>query len=251
MNQVVPLFRASLTMMLRSRGVVFLMVASPVQMLVWMLLKDLDFGLGSRSIDFFDFVVPGMSAFLAAHLLQDTVVAMAANYRARGVLKRLAVTPVSAALVIAMQMVTYLLLGVWNGTLMLAFGALVGAEVKLTANLVWLPLLFAIVMLIALGIAFAIAGFTATPQAANSVSMALGLPLAFFTGAMYPVEALPGVLPHVVEYGVPFTSIIEAVRGIALTGASIAAYGTEILVGLGWLGLAFALAVRFYRFTDE
>jgi ABC-2 type transport system permease protein len=251
MRQVAPLFRMSLTMMLRSRGVVFLLVAAPLQMLVWTLLKDLDFGLGPQAINFFDFVVPGMSVFLAAHLLQDTVVAVAANYRARGVLKRLAVTPVSAPLLIAIQMATYVLLGVWTGTAMLAVGKLVGAQVRMSPNLVWVPLLIAIIVLTALGIAFAIAGFTATPQTASSLSGMLGLPLFLFTGAIFPVAALPGVLPDLVEYVVPFTAIIKAIRGIVLTGAPITDYGTQLLIGLAWLAVVFALAVRLYRFTDD
>lgn len=251
MRQALSLFRASMTMMLRSRGVVFIMVASPVQMSVWALLRNLDFGVGPQRISFFDFVVPGMSAFLAAHLLQDTVVAVAANYRTRGVLKRLAVTPVSAALVIAAQMSAYLVLGLWNGALMLFVGKLVGAHVLITANLLGVLPLIALIVLTALGIAFAIAGATSTPQAANSISLALGLPLGFFTGATFPVQALPGALPDIVQYALPFTSLIKAIRGIALTGDSITSYGPEVLTGLGWLAVVFALAVRVYRFTED
>lgn len=251
MSHVMPLFRMSLAMLLRSRGVVFLMVFLPVQMLVWALLKDLGFGFGQRDLNFFDYIVPGMSALLAVHMLQDTVTAVAATYKARGVLKRLAVTPVAAPLVIAVQMLTFVLLGVWAGTATLAVGALIGAEVALTANLLWVPVLIGLIVLTGLGISFAVAGFTRTPQTASSVGQAFGLPLFFLTGAMFPVAALPGVLPDLVGYVIPFTSVIEAVRGITLTGAPITDFGPELAVGLGWLAVIFALAVRFYRFTDD
>lgn len=250
MTQVVPLFRASWRMMLRSRGIAFILIATPVQLLAWSLLKNLRFGLGPTSIDFFDFVVPGMSAFLAAHLLQDVVVALAAGYRSRGVLRRLATTPVSVPLLIASQMASYLLLGLWNAAFLLAVGKLAGAHIAITANLLWILPLEAIVVLTALALAFAIAGIARTPQGANSISFALGIPLAFLTGATYPVQALPGALPQIVEYAVPYTSVIKAIRGIALDGAGITAYRADILVGLGWLALAFALAVRFYRLTE-
>lgn len=248
---VLPLFRASFTMVFRARGVLYVFVYSPALMLVFALMNNLDWGTGDQHIDFRDFVIPGMAAFLAAHLFQDIVTALAASYRARGVLTRLAVTPVCAPLVVAVQMVTYVVFGVANGALVLAVGKLVGVDIRLTTNLLWAVLLIGMVVLTALAFAFAIAGFLPNPQSANAVSGAIGLPLAFLSGATYPIAALPGPLPDIVPWAVPFASSIQAIRGIALDGNSITAYGLEVAVGVGWLLVAFALAAKAYRFTDE
>jgi ABC-2 type transport system permease protein len=97
-SQALPLFRASGKMMLRSRGVIFAVAAASLQIAVFGLMGDLGFGFGSRSIGFFDFVLPGIAVFLVVYQLQDITVAVAANYKARGILKRLAVTPVSPPL---------------------------------------------------------------------------------------------------------------------------------------------------------
>lgn len=248
---VVPLFRASVTMALRARGVLYVFIYTPALMLLFALMQDLDWGIGDDRIDFIDFVFPGMAAFLAAHLFQDIVTAVAASYRSHGVLKRLAVTPVSAPLVVAAQMTTYVLFGFLNGALVLAVGALIGVNMTFTVNLVWAVVLVALVVLTALGLAFAIAGFMPNPQSANAVSGALGLPVGFFSGATYPIEVLPGILPDIVPWAVPFASPIKAIRSMILDGTSITAYGTEVLIGVGWLLLAFALAARGYRFNRE
>lgn len=248
---VLPLFQASFTMVLRARGVLYVFVYSPAMMLAFALMDNLDWGIGDQQLDFRDFVIPGIAAFLAAHLFQDIVTAVAASYRSRGVLKRLAVTPVSAPLVVAVQMVTYLLFGVVNGFLVLIVGKLVGVDIRLTVNLFWAALLIGMVVLTALGFAFAIAGFLPNPQSANAVSGALGLPLAFFTGATYPIEALPGPLPDIVPWAVPFAAPIQAIRGIALDGVGITMYGVQALIGVGWLLVAFALAAKAYRFDRE
>lgn len=248
---VLPLFRASTTMALRARGVLYVFVYSPALILLFALMQDLDWGVGDQRIDFIDFVIPGMAAFLAAHLFQDVVTAVAASYRARGVLKRLAVTPVSGPLVVAVQMLTYVLFALLNGALMLVVGKLVGVDMTISVNLLWAVGLIGMVVLTALGFAFAIAGFASNPQSANGVSGALGLPLGFFTGATYPIEALPGVLPDIVPWAIPFTSPIKAIRGIVLEGTGITAYGTEVLVGIGWLLVAFALAAKAYRLNHE
>jgi hypothetical protein len=74
----------------------------------------------------------GVRTRQAAHLLLDTVTAVGATYKARGILKRLAVTPVSAPLLVATRMATYTLLGVASGALMLLAGGLAGAQVEIT-----------------------------------------------------------------------------------------------------------------------
>lgn len=78
-----------------------------------------------------------------------------------------------------------------------------------------------------------------------------GVEVAFLTGATYPIEALPGALPEIVPWAIPFTSSIKAIRGIILDGTSITAYGAEVLIGIGWLLVAFALATKGYKLNRE
>lgn len=49
----------------------------------------------------------------------------------------------------------------------------------------------------------------------------------------------------------PHTAIIEAIRGIALSGDAITQYGSQILIGLGWLAAALLLASATYPFTED
>ena len=124
-----PLLGASVRMMLRSRGVIYAMVANPLQVVALGLLAGgLGFGIGDRSVRFFDFVLPGMAA-LSVLQLQDITVAIAASYRARGILRRLAVTPVSPARLIGAQVLSYLAIGLVAAGLALAIGTAMGAHV--------------------------------------------------------------------------------------------------------------------------
>jgi ABC-type multidrug transport system permease subunit len=251
LTQAIPLFRASGKMMLRSRGVIFAVAAGSVQILAFGLMTDLDFGFGAGRIGFFDFVLPGMAVFLPLYQLQDIMVAVAANYKARGTLRRLAVTPVSPPLVIATQILTYVGLGVAAAALVLAVGKLIGGNLAITPNLLWLAPLIGLAVLTALATAFAVAGLTPNPQTASNVGQTITFLLFALTGAILPVQALPGPLPDIVPYAVPQTALIEAIRGIALTGTGIAGYGTQVLMGAAWLVIALAVAALAYRFTDE
>lgn len=248
--QLWPLLAASTKMMLRSRGVLFVMVALPTYVVVFALM-DVDWKLGGQRIDLFDFILPGLAAFMVAHILQDTVVAVASLYRASGVSKRLAVTPLSARLLVATQMLTYTILGVVSGAAFLAAGKLLGGHVEITPNLIWAIPLIALVMVTVLGLSFTIAGLTSNPGAANQISTGLGMPLLFLSGAWLPLDALPGILPHIAKVAVPFAAPIEAIRGIVLHGTPITHYGPELLITLAWAVAMTTVATTVYRFDHR
>lgn len=213
-------------------------------------MRNLSYSTGAQRLSFVNFIVPGMAAFAAVHILQDTMVAVAATYRARGVLRRLAVTPVSAARLITVQILTYLVFGVLVSVVLLLAGATAGAHIRFGPGLLWLIPLFAVMVATGLAFAFAIAGAARSPEAANAVSALAGLTLGFLIGSTYPRQALPADLPQITGY-LPFSPLIQAVRGIALGQAPITHYGQQILIGLGWLLAALVLAVRLYRLTEE
>jgi ABC-type multidrug transport system permease subunit len=133
----------------------------------------------------------------------------------------------------------------------LAVGTLIGGHLAITINLLWLVPLVGLAVLTALATAFAVAGLTPNPQSASNVGVTISFLVFAFSGAILPVAALPGPLPHIVPYAVPQAALIEAVRGIALTGARITEFGTQVLIGAGWFAVALVVAACAYRFTEE
>jgi ABC-2 type transport system permease protein len=246
-----PLLRASYKMMMRSRGVMFAIATSSVYILFFGLIEDLGFGIGDVTVDFFDFVLPGFAVFLMVYQIQDTMVAVAASFKARGILKRLASTPLSPVRFVAVQAATYVGLGVVASLLVLFLGAMVGGDLTITAHFLWLIPLIALIAMTSIALGFAIAGFTPNPQTAQNVGATVTFLMFGFAGVMFPITALPGALPGIVVYAVPHTALIEAIRGIALFGDPITEYGTQLLIGLGWLAAALLIASLFYRFTEE
>lgn len=176
--------------------------------------------------------------------------AAAAGYRAQGVLKRIAVTPISPATFIAAQVMARLVTAVAATVVILAIGDALGARIEYTANLLWIVPLATIAVLTGVSFAFAIAGVARTPEAANQLNLALFTPVFLLNGAQYPTDALLGVLSDVVDYVVPFAAVIETFHGV-VAGAPITEFGPRLLAALGWLALAFFLATRSYRFGEE
>ncbi len=246
-----PLFSASWKMMLRSRGVIFAIITSSLYIAFFGLIEDLDFGIGDQTIEFFDFVLPGFAVFLMVYQIQDITVAIGSSFKARGILKRLATTPLRPLRFIAVQSATYVALGVGASLLVLAIGRLVGGNIAMTWNLLWLIPLISVVAITSIALGYAIAGLTPNPQTASNVGAAVTFLMFGFSGVLFPIVALPGALPDIVLYAVPHTALIEIIRGITLTGDDVTGYGRQLLIGAGWLIAAFAAATVFYRFTED
>lgn len=246
-----PLLRASYKMMIRSRGVIFAIVTSALYIAFFGLIEDLGFGIGDVTIDFFDYVLPGFAVFLMVYQIQDITVAVGSSFKARGILKRLAITPLSPIKFIAVQAATYVGLGVVASLLVLAIGTLVGGNLRITVHVLWLIPLIALVAVTSIALGYAIAGFSPNPQTAQNIGATVTFLMFGFAGVMFPIAALPGALPDIVVYAVPHTALIEVIRGIALFGDPINGYSTQLLIGLGWLAGALLIASIFYRFTDD
>ena len=246
-----PLFRASFKMMLRSKGVIFAIVTASLYIAFFGLIEDLAFGIGAETIRFFDFVLPGFAVFLMVYQIQDITVAVASSFKARGILKRLATTPLSPFKFIAVQALTYVGLGVVASALVLTIGKLVGGNLAITANLLWLIPLIGVVAVTSIAMGYAIAGLTPNPQTATNIGGTVSFLMFGFAGVMFPIEALPGILPDLVPFVVPHAALIEVIRGIALAGDGISAFGGQLLIGAGWLAVAFNVAALSYRFTED
>lgn len=179
------------------------------------------------------------------------MVGAAADYRVQGVLKRVAVTPISPPAFVSAQVAARVGVAVVQVVATLGVAAVLGANIEIGSNLVWVLPLAAATALMGLSLAFVVAGVTRTPDAANNLDLTLALPIYFLAGIMWPTEGFPEALQNIVGYAIPFTSLVEAIRGVAIDGASIMEFSRQLGVAAAWLVALFLLAARTYRFTQD
>jgi len=252
-HELGPLFVASAKMFYRSRDTVLFWIISPLLLFViYALVQELNFGVAGQasSIDFFSFVAIGNAAFIGAHFAQDGTVGAASGYRAAGVLKRIAVTPISPSVFIAAQILARVAAALVATVVMLVLAEAFGAHLEYTAHLAWVAPLVAIATLTGVSFGFAISGAMDTPEAANQLNIGLFTPVFMLAGIMYPLDGLPEAVRDAVIYVIPFAASVEAVRGV-VDGLPITDFLRQSAIALVWLGIAFGLAERFYRFTEK
>ncbi|MGH2989988.1 MAG: ABC transporter permease [Solirubrobacterales bacterium] len=242
---------ASTRMLFRSPSTLRVAFVTPVVFAALIALYErLSFETESASVDFFDYIAVGMAAWYITYTAQHGMTGAAAGYRAEGVLKRLAVTPISSLGFISAQVLARIALAIAQVIAVLGAARLLGASIQLGANLAWVLVPVTMVVLMGLSIGFIWAGVTRTPEGANTLDVIMAIPLLFLAGALWPRAAYPDAVESVVEYAIPFVAPFDMLRGIALDGASIAGYGSELVVGAAWLVGLVTLATRTYRLME-
>ena len=240
---------ASTKQLLRSSEVITTMLVFPgALLLVLWLFSDLKWESSAGAVPLIDFWVTGMGVLAVAlgngHAFLSTI----ANYKAGGELKRLSVTPVSPAQMIAGEVIPRTAMGMVTLTVFFALGRAFGADIRLDAGVLAVVPVMVMVTVTGLSAAFVIAGITRTPQNANALDSSISFPLYLFTGAMFPLAAFPSWLEALARF-LPYTGLIATVRGIAFEGRPLADFGPELAIAGTWIALLFMAAARAYRFV--
>ena len=162
---------------------------------------------GLRAIDLY---VPILIAFAMTMLALQTVPTALAIYREKGILRRMAVTPVGPARVLQAQMLTYLLMSIGAVGMLVLVGR-VGFSVPLPGQLFGFA--FAIVLVSAtLGaIGLTIGALAPSGRAGNAIGTLLFFPNMFFAGLWIPRAAMPATLREISDY-TPLGSGVQALQ---------------------------------------
>lgn len=165
---------------------------------------------GARFIDLY---VPILIAFAMTMLGFQALPTALATYREKGILRRLAVTPVGPARVLQAQMLTCLL------TAILGIGTLViVGRLAFAVPLPGQPFGFAIAIVLGSAALFAIgmtiAALLPSGRAANAVGTLLFFPNMFFAGLWVPRAAMPANLRQISDY-TPLGAGVQALQDAA------------------------------------
>jgi len=191
---------------------------------------------------FLDLYTTVMVVFGLALLALTNMPMIVADYRERGVLRRLQTTPIGPIRVLGAQLVADLTVAVAMVILILAV-ARIGFAVPLPRQ----PGAFALTALLAaaalLAVGLLIAAVAPTGRVARGIGAVVFYPMLFFAGLWLPIPNMPAVLQHI-SHATPLGAAVPA-----LTLAAEGSWPTalQLLTMAGW-AVAFGLAAaRFFR----
>lgn len=168
-----------------------------------------DQSIAARGLHPVDYYLPGITA---AFIMTNGVIGLtsiASEFRRRGILKRLSVTPLSRHEWILGNVLSQTVLAVALTAVMIIVGyALFGVSVRIET--------YAIALIIAGAILFAgmgmlLGGVVKDPEAANGLGNAIAFPMMFLSGVYIPLDAAPQYV-QVISKVLPLTYFSDGLR---------------------------------------
>lgn len=202
----------------------------------------------ARSQRYLDFLIPGLLAFT---LMQVSIAGSGFNiveYRRKGILKRLFVTPVRPRDFITGIVLSRMVLCLMQLSVLLGI-AVFFLDVTIVGSYLALFCVIIIGCFIFLCLGFMLGSLAKTQQSIMALGNLVIFPQIFLSGVFYPVSSLPAIIQPVAAL-LPLTFVTNALRDIANDGASLLGTGTDLLGILVWLVVAFVAATRLFVWKE-
>lgn len=202
----------------------------------------------ARSQRYLDFLIPGLLAFT---LMQVAIAGSGFNiveYRRKGILKRLFVTPLQPRDFISAIVLSRILLCVLQIAVLLAI-AVAFLEVSILGRYLDLFVVIFLGAVIFLCIGFLLGSLAKTQQSIQAIGNLVIFPQIFLSGIFYPIDSLPAFLQPVATV-LPLSFVADALREIANNGAGLLDLPFAMGGILVWMVVSFAAATRFFVWKE-
>ena len=193
------------------------------------------------------FLVPGL---IGAQVLSSGfwgVGAMLATFREKKVLRRVYLTPLPAWVFFAALVLYRMSLLAVQALLLALVGSFV-FHVRVSGN----PLEIAVILILGaatfVSLGTVIGAVVRSTESANNIASVLTVPLAFLSDAYIPIDRFPPQIGNVLRV-LPSTQFIDAFRGIAMHGESLAHYGSWVVILVLWTLAGTAVSARYFRWV--
>ena len=197
---------------------------------------------GSRYIDF---LLPGI---LGLNLMGTGIWGVGfsiVNARLKKTLKVMVATPMRKADFLLAQIFSRFLFLVLEVTLILAFGV-VAFHVPIRGSLTLVSLTTVLGSLCFAGIGLLVAARARTLEAASGLMNLVMVPMWLLSGVFFSSDRFPKAAQPVIQ-ALPLTALNNALRAVMLEGKTFPAVSGELLIVTVWGVLAFAAALKIFR----
>ena len=202
----------------------------------------------SRTQSYIDFLLPGIMAFMLMNLSIAGSGFNVVEFRRRGILKRLFVTPIKPidfviAIVIARMVIVL-------GQLSVIFGfALFALEANIIGSIfdLYVCIIFGVLMFLTLG--FSLGSLAKTQESVGVLATLFIYPQLVLSGVFFPLETLPEYIQPFAQI-LPLSLLADAMRSIASDGLSlIGVYSNFIGIGV-WIIIGTLISTKLFVWKE-
>jgi ABC-2 type transport system permease protein len=202
----------------------------------------------ARSQRYIDFLIPGL---LAMTLMQISIAGSGYNiveYRRKGILKRLFVTPIQPKNFIGGLVISRLMLTLMQLCFLLSV-AVIMLDVPIVGNLLELLVIVLIGTVIFLSLGFFMGSIAKTQQSIMLLGNLITLPQMFLSGIFFSIDSMPELIQPVASL-LPLSFVVTGLREIIVNGLSLLDLIPTLLGLVVWLALTLFAAIKLFVWKE-
>ncbi|PCH63066.1 MAG: ABC transporter permease [SAR86 cluster bacterium] len=202
----------------------------------------------ARSQRYLDFLLPGLLAFT---LMQIAIAGSGFNiveYRRKGILKRLFVTPILPRDFIISIVIARLALCLMQLSVLL-FVAVLFLKVSILGSYFSFYLFIILGTVIFLCLGFCLGSIAKTQQSIMAIGNLVIFPQILLSGIFYSIESMPGFIQPIASI-LPLSFVATGMRDIANNGYTLFEAMPSLIGVLVWLVLSFVIATRLFVWKE-
>ena len=202
----------------------------------------------SRTQTYLDFLLPGIMAFMLMNLSIAGSGFNVVEFRRRGILKRLFVTPIKpidfvSAIVIARMVIVL-------GQLSIIFGfAFFFLDVNIVGSISHLFFIIMLSILMFLTLGFSIGSLAKTQESVGVIASIFIYPQIVMSGVFFPIETLPEFIQPFSEI-LPLSIVADAMRSISSDGLSLLAVYKNIIWISIWIVIGTFVSTKLFVWKE-
>jgi ABC-2 type transport system permease protein len=205
--------------------------------------------INAHNLKYIDFLLPGLVALSIMQLSVFSVAFVFVDYKEKGILKRVLATPVKPYQFVLANVITRLLVSVFQAAFFIAIGVIF-FKVQIVGSY-WLILLVVILEAITfLGLGFVISGLSKTTEAVPAFANLIVFPMIFLGGTFFSVDAMPTWLQYISKV-LPLTYFSGALRDIMTRGIGFSGILYDLWWMIGWAVVLLLLSILTFRFDEK
>ena len=202
----------------------------------------------SRTQTYLDFLLPGIMAFMLMNLSIAGSGFNVVEFRRRGILKRLFVTPIKpidfvSAIVVARMVIVL-------GQLSIIFGfAFFFLDVNIVGSIshLFFIIMLSVIMFLTLG--FSIGSLAKTQESVGVIASIFIYPQIVMSGVFFPIETLPELIQPFSEI-LPLSIVADAMRSISSDGLSLLAVYKNIIGISIWIVIGTFVSTKLFVWKE-
>ncbi len=203
----------------------------------------------SKNLTYFEFLLPGLIALSIMQMSVFSVAFAFAQYKEKGVLKRLLATPMRPFQFVAANVFTRLIVAVLQTAIFIAVGVfLFKAHIIGSLFLVLLCVILGALMFLGLG--YTISGLSKTVETVPALANLIVFPMLFLGGTFFPISNMPNWLQNIAKF-LPLTYFSTALRDIMTKNAGFMDISKNLIAMLVWGIILIFLATLTFSFQEK